>query len=200
MKRLFIFLSFLIHTIVHAQINWQAGAGGVQWAQACDFLDSDMGSALVSGDQCGNKCLSTTGCTHFAWTSNPNTCWMKSGAVQKSDAKSNTNFAMICGIVPLSSTGINWQTGAGGVQWAQACDFSNHDMGSAAVSSDQCGGACIAKTGCTHFAWTSNPNSCWMKSGAVQQSDAIFNNNFGMICGIVPVSVSPPLVSSPGIK
>jgi hypothetical protein len=180
--------------VVHAQVNWQSGAGGVQWAFACDFVNHDMGSAKVSGDQCGNKCMSTSGCTHFAWTpGNPGTCWMKSGSVQKSDAKFNNNYQMVCGITQSSSQGINWQSGAGGVQWAFSCDFVNHDMGSAQVPGEQCGGKCMSTSGCTHFSWTpGNPGSCWMKYGSVQKSDAKLNNNNRMICGITPSSNPNP--------
>ena len=97
-------LALTFHVVVHAQVNWQSGAGGAQWAFACDFNNHDMGSAQVSGDQCGSKCMSTSGCTHFAWTpGNPGTCWMKSGSVQKSDAQLNNNNQMICGITPSSN-------------------------------------------------------------------------------------------------
>ena len=104
---LFYLLSLLVLTLViqvtYGQINWQAGAGGVQWAFACDFVNNDMGSAQVPGEQCGGKCMSTNGCTHFAWTNyQGGTCWMKSGGVQKSDAKYNGNNGMVCGITPSS--------------------------------------------------------------------------------------------------
>ena len=107
-------LALTLHAlVVHAQLYWQTGAGGVQWAFACDFVNHDMGSAQVSLDQCGNKCMSTSGCTHFSWTVLDNqlilvqlgTCWMKSGAVQKSDAKFNNNYNMFCGITPSTNPG-----------------------------------------------------------------------------------------------
>jgi len=78
----------------------------VQWASACDFNNQDLSSAQVPGEQCGNKCMSTVGCTHFSWTNyQGGTCYMKSGAVQQSDAISNGNTGMICGIVSSSNTG-----------------------------------------------------------------------------------------------
>ena len=106
---LFYLLSLLILTLIiqvaFGQINWQAGAGGVQWAFACDFVNNDMGSAKVPGEQCGGKCMSTNGCTHFAWTNyQGGTCWMKSGAVQYIDAVFNGNNGMICGISPANPT------------------------------------------------------------------------------------------------
>ena len=98
-------VAFLTRT-TFCQINWKAGAGGVQWASACDFNNQDLSSALVSSEQCGNTCISKSGCTHFSWTNyQGGTCWMKKGTVQKSDAISNGNTGMICGI--LASSGLN---------------------------------------------------------------------------------------------
>ncbi len=106
-----LYLSLFFHVafiqVIFGQVNWQTGASGVQWAPACDFYNNrDMGSARVPGEQCGNKCISTSGCSHFAWTNyQGGTCWMKTGNVQKSYAKSNGNNQMICGIVPSSNPG-----------------------------------------------------------------------------------------------
>ena len=68
------------------------------------FFDNSIDTAAVTGDQCGNECLNTNGCSHFARTSNPDTCWIKSGVVQQSVAIFNNNFAMICGILPISNS------------------------------------------------------------------------------------------------
>ena len=99
---LLVFIVAMMQTIiVRGQIKWQTGGGGVQWAQSCDFKNRDLSSAQVSAEKCGDKCLSTSGCTHFSWTNyQGGTCWMKTGAVQKSDAIANTNKGMICGITP----------------------------------------------------------------------------------------------------
>jgi hypothetical protein len=92
----------LIHLIfgqIQAQINWQSGGDRVEWANACDFLGNDMDSARVPSEKCGDKCLSTNGCSHFAWTNyQGGTCWMKSGGAQKSDAIFNNNHQMLCGV------------------------------------------------------------------------------------------------------
>ena len=89
---------------IFGQVDWRVGEGGVSWAFACDFDNHDMGSSQVPGEQCGGKCMSTNGCTHFSWTNYlGGTCWMKTGGAQKSDAKFNSNFQMICGILPSSS-------------------------------------------------------------------------------------------------
>ena len=70
------------------------------WAMGCDFR---VGQALrdirVSADWCGPSCVSTPGCTHFAWNNyNGGTCWMKKGGASKSDAFA-ANPSMVCGVV-----------------------------------------------------------------------------------------------------
>jgi hypothetical protein len=62
-------LALALHDlVVNAQVNWQSDAGVVQWAFACDFDNHDLDSAQVPGEQCCGKCMSTSVCTHFAWT------------------------------------------------------------------------------------------------------------------------------------
>jgi hypothetical protein len=83
------------------EIEWRDGQNGVIWAHACDFPGNDLSSAQVAGEQCGDTCINTSECTHFAWTNyEGGTCWMKSGSVEKSNAIANDNFDMVCGIVP----------------------------------------------------------------------------------------------------
>jgi hypothetical protein len=88
-------------------VNWQAGAGA-DWAFACDFKGGDLTNAKVRGQDCGGRCAATSGCTHFSWTNwNGGTCWMKSGSVSKSNAYSNGDNSMICGILTGSNPGPN---------------------------------------------------------------------------------------------
>jgi len=182
-----------IEVLFGQEITWQGE--GVSWAMACNFVGNDLSSAQVSGDKCGSKCLETKGCTHFVWNnSNGGTCFMKKlSTIQKSDAIFTNNYNMVCGILAA----INWQTSADGVSWALACDFFSNDLSSAKVSGDQCGATCMRTQGCTHFSWNNyNGGTCWMKrlSGGVQKSDAIFNNNYNMVCGIVsPVTTNAPI-------
>lgn len=106
----------MLHTIIvfklmlisqaYGQLNWQSANDGVSWSLACDFIGMDLSSAQIPGDQCGAKCMSTTGCTHFAWTTwQGGSCWLKQGNVQKSDAKFTSDNSMVCGIVPTGSPG-----------------------------------------------------------------------------------------------
>jgi hypothetical protein len=62
-------------------------------------------------------------------------------------------------------------------------------MGSAQVSGEKCGMTCIKTNGCTHFAWNNyNGGTCWMKkSSSIQKSSAVFNGDYSMVCGILPV-------------
>jgi len=70
------------------------------WANACDFRGNDLSNARTNGEQCGPKCESTSGCTHFTWNNfEGGTCWMKSGPVSKNDAFSTGDQGMVCGIV-----------------------------------------------------------------------------------------------------
>ena len=46
-----LFLNGALIQVIYGQVNWQTGAGGVQWAFACDFDNHDMGSARVPGEQ-----------------------------------------------------------------------------------------------------------------------------------------------------
>ena len=100
-----LFLKSVLIQAIFAEINWQQGAGGVEWAHACDFDNHDLSSAQIPGDQCEEKCISTSGCSHFSWTNyEGGTCWMKTGGAQKSDAKFNNDDQTVCGIVPSSNT------------------------------------------------------------------------------------------------
>ena len=86
----------LVNLIKVEAVTWQTG----DWAFACDFKGNDLSNARVSGDKCGPKCVSTSGCTHFTWTTyNGGTCWMKKGSVSKSNAFDTGDRTMVCGVV-----------------------------------------------------------------------------------------------------
>ena len=47
------------------------------------------------------------------------------------------------------------------------------------------GPMCDKTIRCTHFAWTNyNGGTCWMKYCTVSKSDAIFTNDYSMVCGV----------------
>ena len=47
-----------------------------------------------------------------------------------------------------------------------------------------CGTACKSNSRCTHFVWTPyNGGTCYMKSGIVSKSDAVYIGDDLMICG-----------------
>ena len=84
---------------------------------------------------------------------------------------------------------INWQPG----DWAFACDFRGADLTNAQIKGEDCGGRCAATSGCTHFTWSNwNGGTCWMKSGSVSKSDAYFNGDNSVICGILTGSNPNP--------
>ena len=84
--------------------------------------------------------------------------------------------------LPYLAHGINWN----GNNWALACDFPGNDLSNVKTSSSNCGGACAATSGCTHFAWTSwNGGTCWMKYGAVTQQNAVPTSDQTTVCGLI---------------
>jgi hypothetical protein len=66
----------------------------------CDFkVGQALSNIRVPAADCGPKCVSTFGCTHFAWNNyNGGTCWLKTGGASKSDAFDAVG--VICGVVP----------------------------------------------------------------------------------------------------
>lgn len=96
-KLLVIFQVIFLFNLIKVQaVTWQSG----NWAFACDFKGNDLTNTRVSADQCGPKCVSTNGCSHFTWTTyNGGTCWMKQGVVSKSNAFDTNDRSMVCGVV-----------------------------------------------------------------------------------------------------
>ncbi len=117
-----ILVSVLLFEIVVnvAGVSWQSG----NWAFACDFHNNDLSNQIVSGPKCRGLCASTSGCTHFTWTTyNGGTCWMKSGPVSKSNAFDTGDNSMLCGIV--SSDNGNSNTGNSGTGFLCVSHFLN---------------------------------------------------------------------------
>ncbi|CAF4810662.1 unnamed protein product, partial [Rotaria sp. Silwood2] len=95
-------VNILILGCVRGDVNWN----GNNWAMSCDFHGNDLSSVRIASKFCGGKCAETSGCTHFTWTQyNGGTCWMKSGAVSKSDAFSTSDSTMVCGVINVGTTG-----------------------------------------------------------------------------------------------
>ena len=66
-----------------------------------------------------------------------------------------------------------------------ACDFKGNDLSNQKGSSSNCAQTCASTSGCTHFTWTSyNGGTCWMKSGSISKSNAVFTGDQSMVCGI----------------
>ena len=41
---------------------------------------------------------------------------------------------------------------------------------------------CVSNTNCSHFSY--NDGTCYIKSGIVSKSDAVYTGDYSMICGI----------------
>ena len=68
------------------------------WASGCKFINRDMSSVQVPANKCGPRCVETSGCTHFTWSSG--TCYLKNGDVCRNDAVSTDDPTGVCGIIP----------------------------------------------------------------------------------------------------
>ncbi len=91
---------FYLSICSNPQINWQSDQStGITWAMACDFKGNDLSNQKSTSSNCANTCASTSGCSHFTWTSyNGGTCWMKSGSISQSNAVFTGDQSMVCGI------------------------------------------------------------------------------------------------------
>ena len=99
-KNIKMFVTFQVIILLINLIKVKAVTWTGDWAFACDFKGNDLSNVRVSGDQCGSKCASTSGCTHFTYTTyNDGTCWMKQGPVSKSNAFDTGDKTMVCGVV-----------------------------------------------------------------------------------------------------
>ncbi len=79
------------------------------WTYSCDFSGNGLADVQTTSMQCGPKCLSTPGCTHYTWSNkfSNGTCYMKMGNVNQSSAfNSYSGNRTLCGVVlkPLSIT------------------------------------------------------------------------------------------------
>jgi predicted Ser/Thr protein kinase len=166
---------------IAGKVEWSVGETS-EFAFGCDFAGNDLMNVPSSGESCGQICMDTPGCTHFAWTShNQGTCWLKKGDAQKADAMISTDKSMLCGI-PLSGQ-IRWEIGETST-FSMGCDFVGNDLQNVPSSGEECGAKCLDTDGCTHFTWSNfNDGTCWMKQGGAQKSDAIRSDN-SKLCGI----------------
>jgi len=70
------------------------------FCEGCDFFGSDIGSVAGPGEQCGNKCVSDSQCTHFTWYNN--VCYLK--RFSNSPTATNLNGG-VCGWVNRNGPG-----------------------------------------------------------------------------------------------
>jgi hypothetical protein len=56
-------------------------------------------SVQLRADDCSGRCATTPGCTHFTWDNYlGGTCWLKQGAIARTDAVFSNSPGIICGI------------------------------------------------------------------------------------------------------
>lgn len=69
------------------------------WANKCDFPGNDYKTAFLRGFDCQQLCLETAECTHFTFNSFNEICLLKSGKIEKEQAKYLDINGQICGII-----------------------------------------------------------------------------------------------------
>jgi hypothetical protein len=96
-KKVFCLFSLLskFYTIF---LDWKDGDKWV-WSYKCAFEGKNLSSIQVRHEDCGGKCVSTPGCTHFTWDNYlGGTCWLKQGAIARTDAVYLNSSEILCGI------------------------------------------------------------------------------------------------------
>ncbi|CAF2601900.1 unnamed protein product [Rotaria sp. Silwood2] len=175
---------YILPNTNNSTVQWNAQ----NWAKSCDFNGNYLQYIRSSVELCSEKCAETQQCTHYTWTNwTGGTCWMKMGNVSKADAFPTADATMICGIVnETKQSAENYTVQWNGQNWAMSCDFNGNDLSHVEISAELCGKKCAETKQCTHYAWMNWTGSiCYMKTGDVSKNDAFFNNDPGMICGIV---------------
>lgn len=103
LKKMAKFVTFFICTMLSVTIraiDWHYENGGSAWALDCDFYGNDLTNARIRGEDCGGRCSSTNGCTHFTWTThNGGTCWMKQGQISTNQANYKPGVGAVCGVM-----------------------------------------------------------------------------------------------------
>lgn len=101
---------FLALTVATVQsFDWH-DEGTLYWADNCDWPGNDMSNVQVPGEQCGGVCLSTSGCTHFTWTSwNGGTCFLKQGPCSLDQAVYYGDTSS-CGMIKNIQPGCMYET------------------------------------------------------------------------------------------
>lgn len=92
----FLFLPLI--AISTQAVDWHEETN-LHWAHNCDFYGNDLNSVQVPGEECGGKCASTSGCSHFTW--NDGVCYLKQGQVSLGQAVHHGTA--VCGMLKNTS-------------------------------------------------------------------------------------------------
>nr|CAH0105163.1 unnamed protein product [Daphnia galeata] len=99
------------------------------------------------------------------------------------EMKISSILSIVLLIAAVSMTTVSaWNAGDGGLSlWDNNCHFGTNFFTSKSSSAEQCGGVCIAQSGCTHF--TQGNGVCYMWN-APNGRDV--NHGNGWMCGYIP--------------
>jgi len=93
----------------------------------CDFVDQNLSHTSTTSSNCNGVCSSTTGCTHFTWTTHQEgTCWLKNGSVSQSNAVYSSSNGSHCGIVSFPACSFRWGRDYPDVH-GDSMDYSHYD-------------------------------------------------------------------------
>ena len=146
------------------------------WKSKCQFqtehLHNEFTSSVVD---CRNACLMTERCTNYNWNNRTGSCQLNAGLVHKSDATDSHDPDLFCGLVPVI-----WL----GKPSSRSCTFIGNDLLSTSITvRGGCEAKCDSTEGCTHYAWTSDNKTCFLKSGFVNKYDAYYTHDHLSACG-----------------
>jgi hypothetical protein len=92
-------------------------------------------------------------------------------------------------ILSIIRANLHWNTdNTANYVWTLSCDFPGNDLISLKIRDVECGPKCNQDSRCTHFTYNIDSGTCFLKSGAVSQYDAIHlssKKNAYSLCGIV---------------
>jgi len=169
---------------------WFSNANNVKWRYNCDFsgqgIQDSQGLLLaipniVTQEDCGQKCLDSSLCDHFTWSSKENICYLKRG-----DWPNNTPTTLAdsqCGFI---EGGRPWNQN-GDLFWLDNCDFSGQDYKIIEnFEKANCSQKCLDDPFCDHFTWKNADNkvACNLKHGVWPGNKATALDNAQ--CGYIP--------------
>lgn len=98
------------------------------------------------------------------------------------------SIVLLIAALSMTTVSAQWNVGDNGLsRWQMNCRYVGDFFGSKPSSSDQCGGICIAHSGCTHF--THGAEKCHMYN-APNGKKVDYPDAPGWVCGYIESRVN----------